>query len=235
MLSPKGDEYIDNILSYVKFPFDKYEIQTELESHLLDKIEYYTEAGQAEAAEQLAINDMGDAKEIGLQLNKQHNPIIGWLWMITQFAVVLLVIVDLLFVGVPSVMSLFNNNPINDIAKSNIVYNITVNKTVQLDDTVINFRNVVYEQNGNLTIIYDYYDNALWGAVWSLGSIGIISDNLGNKYFAGSGGGGGGIKAIVRRTVTNFSSDADTLIIDYDQYNRKYRVEIPLKGGTKND
>lgn len=232
MLSPKGDEYIDNILSYVKFPFDKYEIQTELESHLLDKIEYYTEAGQTEAAEQIAINDMGDAKEIGLELNKQHNPLIGWLWMITQFAVVLFVIVDLLFVGVPSVMSLFNNNPINDIAKSNIVYNITVNKTVQLDDTVINFRNVVYEQNGNLTIIYDYYDNALWGPVWSMGSIGIISDNLGNKYFAGSGGGGGGIKAIVRRTVTNFSNEADTLIIDYDQYNRKYRVEIPLKGGT---
>ncbi|KGK91304.1 hypothetical protein DP73_04065 [Desulfosporosinus sp. HMP52] len=235
MLSPKGEKYIEDILSYVKFSFDRYAIKTELESHLLDKIEDYTKAGQGEDAEQLAITDMGDAKEIGLELNKQHSPLVGWLWMITRLAVVLLIIVDLFFVGLPIAMSLFDNNPLKDIAKANIVYNIAVNKTVQLDDRVINFRNVIYERNGNLNIIYDYYEARFWGARWSLGSIGIISDNLGNKYFAGSGGGGEGIRPIRRRTVENFSNEAETLIIDYDQYNRKYRVEIPLKGGIKNE
>ncbi|MCB8814615.1 permease prefix domain 1-containing protein [Desulfosporosinus shakirovi] len=232
MLSPKGDKFIEDILSYVKFSFDRFAIKTELESHLLDKIEDYTEAGQAEDAEESAITDMGDAQEIGLELNKQHNPLVGWIWMLTRLAVVLLVIVDLFFVGLPIVTSLLDDNPIEDISKANIVYNITVNKTVHLDDTVINFRNVIYEGNGNLNIIYDYYETQFWGTGWSLGGIGIISDNLGNEYFAGSGG---GIRPIVRRTVENFSDEADTLIIDYDQYNRKYRVEIPLKGGIKNE
>lgn len=235
MLSPKGGKYIEDILSYVKFSFDWSEIRTELENHLLDRMEDYTEAGQAEDAEELAIAAMGNAEEIGIELNRQHNPLLGWLWLVSKSAVVLLVIVDLYFVGLPILMSLFAHNPIKDIEKANIVSNITVNKRVQLDDRVINFRNVIYERNGDLTIIYDYYEARFWGARWSLGNIGTISDNLGNRYFAGSGRGGGGMRSIARETIENFSGEADTLIIDYDQYHRKYRVEIPLKGGVRNE
>lgn len=235
MLSPKGDKYIEAILSYVKFSFDRSVIRTELKSHLLDRIEDYTEAGQAEDAEELAIAAMGDAEEIGFELNRQHRPLLGWLWLLSRLAVVLLVIVDLYVGGLPVLMSLFAHNPGKDIEKANIVYDITVNKRVQLDDRVINFRNVIYEKDGDLTIIYDYYEARFWGARWSLGNIGTISDNLGNQYFSGSGGRNGGIKTIARRTVENFSSEADTLIIDYDQYNRKYRVEIPLKEGIKHE
>lgn len=73
MLSPKGGKYIEDILSYVKFSFDWSEIRTELENHLLDRMEDYTEAGQAEDAEELAIAAMGNAEEIGIELNRQHN------------------------------------------------------------------------------------------------------------------------------------------------------------------
>lgn len=234
MLSPEGDKYIEAILSYVKFSFDRSEIRTELKSHLLDRIEDYTEAGQAEDAEELAIAAMGNAEEIGLELNRQHKPLLGWLWLLSRLAVVLLIIVDLYVVGLPVLMSLFGHNPGKDIEKANIVYNITVNKRVQLDDRVINFRNVIYEKDGDLTIIYNYYEARFWGARWSLVNIGTISDNLGNQYFTGSDGSDGGIRPLGRRTVENFSGEADTLIIDYDQYNRKYRVEIPLKEGIKN-
>lgn len=235
MLSPKGDKYIEDILSYVKFSFDRSDIRSELKGHLLDRIEDYTEAGQGEDAEELSIAAMGNAEEIGLELNRQHKPLLGWLWLISRLAVVLLIIVDLYVVGLPVLMSLFGHNPGKDIEKANIVYNITVNKRVQLDDAVINFRKVIYEKNGDLTIIYDYYEARFWGARWSLSDIGTISDNLGNRYFEGSDGSKGGIKPIVSRTVKNFSSEADALIINYDQYNRKYRVEIPLKGGVKTE
>lgn len=70
---------------------------------------------------------------------------------------------------------------------------------------------------------------------WSFSTIGIITDNLGNTYFAGSGGDGSGIKPKCVRTLENFSNKADTLIISYDYYNRKYKVKIPLKEGDKND
>jgi hypothetical protein len=35
--------------------------------------------------------------------------------------------------------------------------------------------------------------------------------------------------------MNDFSSEADTLIIEYDMYNRYYKVEIPLKVGDSNE
>jgi hypothetical protein len=236
MLSSKGDKFLKDILSYVKFPFDRNNIRLELEDHISEKVDYYMEQGyDMEKAEQLSINDMGDAKEIGIELNKQHNPILGWLCEITNVIVVLAVILSIFFIGLPTLSSLFPRKLINDISKANIVYKIDVDKEVKIDDMVIRFTNVVYEKNGDMNIFYEYYDTKLWGAGWSLGSIGEISDNLGNKRMSGSGGQSGGIKSKGRDTINNFSKDADKLIISYDNYNRKYRVEIPLKVGENNE
>ena len=69
------NKFLEQVLSYVKFPFDRDEIRLELESHILEKIEYYIEQGyDRETAEQYSIKDMGDAREIGIALNKEHNP-----------------------------------------------------------------------------------------------------------------------------------------------------------------
>ena len=224
--------FLEQIMSYIKFPYDKDKIKGELEAHIIDKVDYYIVIGHdIESAEQQAINDMGDAKEIGKALNKQHNPLIGWLWKITNVLVILFVIWNVYFVGSEIIITLFRNNPINAIPKSNIVYNIAVNKTVQIDDNVIKFTNVIYEKNKDLNIIYEYYDKKHWGSGWGLGTIGNISDNLGNKYFEGKGSSSGLIITKSIRTVENFSDAANTLIISYDYYNRKYRVEIPLKEG----
>lgn len=230
MLSAKGEEFLQDILSFVKFPFDKAAIKSELESHLIDKIDDYFEQGyDQEIAEQLSIKDMGDAKEIGIELNKQHNPVIGWLWKITNILAVLFLIVNVYSIGGPLVHLLTSGNPVNDIQEANIVYNVEVDEKVKLDDMVIHVTNVVLEKNGDLNIIYEYYDTKLWGAGWSSSGIGKISDNLGNEYWSGSGSGSGGIISKQRRTVENFSLEADTLIISYDNYNRKYRIEIPLR------
>jgi hypothetical protein len=235
MLSSKSDKFLKDILSYVKFPFDRNDIRLELEDHMSDKIDYYIEQGyDMEKAEQLSISDMGDAKEIGIELNKQHNPILGWLWKITNVIVVLFAIWNIFFVGIPTVSSLFNRNLINEIPKVNMVYKIDVDKEVKIDDMVIRFTNVVYEKNGDMNIFYEYYDTRLWGMGWSLGNIGKITDNLGNAYRSGSGSGSGGVKSKGRVTVHNFSKEADILIISYDSYNRKYRVKIPLKAGENN-
>lgn len=236
MHSPKKDKFLEEVLSYVKFPFDRNDIKTELECHILEKIDYYTEQGfDEEKAEQLSINDMGSAKEIGMELNKQHNPLLGWIWKITNVIVVLSAIFSILIIGAPFVSSMFDNNPINRITKSNIVYKIDVDKKVKLDDMTIHFTNIVYEKNGSMDILYEYYDTKLWGMGWSLGTIGNITDNLGNKYFSGSGGEDGGIKSKCIQTVNNFSRKATTLIISYDSYNRKYKVEIPLQVGGSNE
>ena len=240
MLSPNGEEFLKRVLSYVKFPFDHKAIKRELENHLIDRMRDYIEQGHAEEeAEQMAIDAMGDAQEIGLELNREHNPIIGWLWRASHILVVSFVIINLFFVGLPIAISvgntLMNINPVEGIPKSNIVYNLPVNQKVRLDDTVINFTNLVLEKNGDLNIFYRYYDTSLWGGGWNLGDIGVITDNLGNRYYRGSGYGSSGIVSTYRRTISNFAQNADTLIISYDSYNRRYKVEFPLKKVKENE
>lgn len=233
---PKKDKFLEEVLIYIKFPFDRDDIKSEIECHILDKIDYYTKQGyDKKTAEQLAINDMGDAKEIGIELNKQHNPVLGWVWKITNVMVVLFTIWNIYIIGAPFISSFFISDPINDIPKSNIVYKIDIDEKVQLDDTIIHFTNIVYEQNRDMNIFYEYYDTKLWGNGWSMGTIGNITDNLGNSYMSGSGYVSGGIKSKGRKTLRDFSKDANTLIISYDNYNREYRVEIPLQVGDDNE
>lgn len=232
MLSPKSDIFVKEILSYVKFTFDRGNIRTELESHISDKMEFYLEQGYGmEEAEQLSINDMGDAKEIGMELNKQHNPIIGWLWRITNVIAVLTAIIFglsfMLFIG----STFLQGNLVDEFPKSDIVYKIDLKEQVKIDDRVIRFTNVIYDKSGNMNIFYEYYYTRLWGTRWSLDYIGEITDNLGIKYVAGSESQSGGFISKGVKTLDHFSEDADMLIISYDRYNRKFRVEIPLKEG----
>lgn len=204
MLSPKSDIFLMEILSYVKFSFDKADIQTELESHISDKLEFYLQQGYGiEEAEQLSIDDMGDAKEIGTELNKQHNPIIGWLWRITNVIAALTTIIFgfifILFIG----STFLQGNLVDEFPKSDIVYKIDLKEQVKIDDRVIRFTNVIYDKNGSMNIFYETYYTRLWGTGWSLDYIGEITDNMGNKYITASGQQSGGIisKGVDRKSV----------------------------------
>jgi len=53
------------------------------------------------------------------------------------------------------VFPFIDNNFMKDIPESNIVYRIDLKETVKLDDLVINFTNVIYEENGDLNILYN--------------------------------------------------------------------------------
>lgn len=230
------EKFLEEVVSHVNFKYDRYDIKRELESHILDKMEQYVEQGlDRDKAEELSVNDMGDAKEIGKELNRQHNPIIGWLWLISNVLLILSVIISIFYTGFGVVTSLFTTNPAKGIDKSNIVYKLDIDEKIKVDDTVIHFTDIVYEKNGDLNIIYKYYDTRLWGTGWSFEAMGEISDNFGNTYFNGHSQSSGGIITRSRRTIENFPKDAETLIITYDSYNRFYKVEIPLQGGDKND
>ncbi|MEW8994525.1 permease prefix domain 1-containing protein [Clostridium sp.] len=236
MPSLKKEKFLKEVLSYVKFSLDRDDIKTELESHILEKVDYYIEQGyDKEKAEELSINDMGDAKEIGIELNKQHNPILGWILRITNVMVRITIIFSIFVIGPLLVVSLFKTNLINNIEKSNIVYKMDIDEKAKVDVTLIHFTNITYEKNGDLSFFYEYYDTGMRGDGYGIGLIGEITDNLGNIYPFGPSEMQGGIKTKCMQTIKNFSREADTLIISYDNYNRKYKVEIPLQVGDKNE
>lgn len=230
---PKKDVFLTEVLSFVKFPFDRDTIRSELEYHIIDKIDFYIGEGyDEETAEQLSIANMGEPSEIGIALNKEHNPILGYLWLITNTIATLLICINVYLLVFFLLIPLFHRNPIYDFSKSDIVYRIDINEKVKIDDKVIHFTNIIYDVNGDMNIFYKSYHTKLLGAGWWNSSyIGEITDNLGTTYLSGGGPSRSGIITKGYKSVNNFSKEADTLIINYDMYNRKYHVEIPLKVG----
>lgn len=233
---PKKDEFLEEVLSYIKFSYDRESIRSELECHISDRIDDYIEQGYDEdMAEQLTIENMGKPRDIGIELNKQHNPLIGWIFGLTNMIAALFVIINIFLIFAFIIVPLFNKNPNPDIPVSNIVYQIDINEKVKIDDTVIHFTKLIYDIDGDMNIFYISYSTKFLGTGWHSFYIGDITDNLGNTYFSGSGASQHGLITKAQRVVHDFSSEADTLIIRYDLYNRKFEVEIPLKAGDNND
>lgn len=232
----KAQDFVEEILSYVKFSFDRKEISLELNQHMVDKIEHYMEKGYDEKeAENLAINHMGDPKEIGVQLNKEHNPILGWIWAITNIGVRILITISIFILAINILIVIFNGSGVKGIAEENIVYRLDINERVEIDNRVIEFTNLIYEKNGDMNIFYKDYEKSLFGRSDSFDWIGHIKDDLGNEYGYKARSTSGGIVSKSRRVINDFSQDANYLIINYNEYNREYTVEIPLKIGGRDE
>ncbi|HCW72515.1 MAG TPA: hypothetical protein DHM90_00600 [Clostridiaceae bacterium] len=103
-----------------------------------------------------------------------------------------------------------------------------MDEKVKIDDRIIKFDEVIYEKNGDMNIIYKQIDTSFNRMGWGLGSIGTIMDETGKDYFIGSG-----FSSFSKGlwTLHSFPKDAKKLIIEYDFYNRYYKVEVPLKAG----
>ena len=230
-------EFIDQVLSFVKFPFDKEKIRLELTAHIEDKEEFYITQGYDEdKAEDLSIQDMGDAMEIGYELNKEHNPFLGWLWVISNWIVVFFGFVCTIIVVLPLLFSIFQEDFSKRIPEANIAYKTDVYEKLKIDDRVIKFTEVIYTTDGDLNIYYEYYDTRHLRSGWSFDPIKNITDNLDNMYREYSGSQNSlGFKTIGVTTIEKFSDQATVIIIDYDQYNRSYHLEIPIKVGANNE
>ena len=72
-------EFLDYVCEQIKYQPIRKEIAEEMENHLLEAKEHYILEGMKEnEAEEEAIKQMGDAKEIGKKLNKIHRPKLDW-------------------------------------------------------------------------------------------------------------------------------------------------------------
>lgn len=231
----KKDLYLDKIISYIKFPFDREDIREEINNHILDKLDYYEGKGyEKDQAEEMAINAMGDAEEIGKQLNKEHNPIIGWIWKITNYIITLALISNILvlILWLPSFLLVSNSR---GIPRKEILWKQTINERVEIDDRVIKFKDLIYDKSGNLYIGYSYYDKRLWGRAWSFNLLWDIRDDLGGEYRSGSGHESGGTISKGRWKISGFNKSAKSITINQEIYDRKYTLEIPLKAGGHYD
>jgi len=81
------EDWLGTAAGGVRFPPDRKAVREELEAHLEDKREefrrFFPDMAEEEA-EKRALEEMGDAAEIGAALAKVHRPWLGYLWRASQ-------------------------------------------------------------------------------------------------------------------------------------------------------
>lgn len=88
----KVEEFLDIVKRQITFVFDHKSIEKELRAHIEESMSDLMEDGfSKEDAQIQAIAQMGDPKEIGKQLNKEHNPILGYMWVLSKIVIGILI------------------------------------------------------------------------------------------------------------------------------------------------
>ena len=68
-------------------------IRQEINGHIEDHMEALRALGYDEwEAEERTIAAMGDPEELGKELNQVHSPLLGWLWLLSRWAVRMLIV-----------------------------------------------------------------------------------------------------------------------------------------------
>lgn len=84
-------EFLDNVCSNIKYQPASNQIKEELRTHIDEVKEEKIEEGYSEKeAEELAVDQMGNAKEIGKKLNKIHRPKLDWITLILAIVLIFL-------------------------------------------------------------------------------------------------------------------------------------------------
>ncbi|MCI8608871.1 MAG: hypothetical protein HFE73_04430 [Firmicutes bacterium] len=92
------ESWLDAVLHEVRFLPDRQKIRRELQEHIEDYMEDHMEGSESESRlQEEALLAMGEPVELGRQLNRQHKPWLGWLWLGSEF---LCIITICIFVGV---------------------------------------------------------------------------------------------------------------------------------------
>lgn len=72
----------------IRFRPDRKAVYEELTQHLCDSAEALEEQGmEPQDAARRAVENMGDANQVGQALNRGHGPVLGWLWLISRWTV----------------------------------------------------------------------------------------------------------------------------------------------------
>ena len=87
------EEYLEQVTNHVRFKYDHPDIRLELRAHLEDRTEdFLLEGCSLEEAQHQALLVMGDAKEVGEALDREHSPLLGWLWRLIHWAVIAMLV-----------------------------------------------------------------------------------------------------------------------------------------------
>lgn len=235
MEEKKWEDYITEVLSFVKFKYDHQAIRRELTEHMEDLREDLMAEGMDEAAAAyMTVVYMGDAAEIGKALDKEHGAVLGWIWRILRALVVLLVFATFtpLWNTLSSAVGNFfeSYEPQSESAE---VWHIELDREYRDYDYTLLLEDLYYYKDGTLTVVYrtkynPFDKTIIWGATMTASAF----DESGEKAFqGGSAYKSGGYNGIGWNNLKGVSQDAKWLEI----YFGDLTVTVDLETGEVTD
>ena len=236
---PEWIEYTKRMNSHVKFKFDHEAIRDEYLEHMEDMYEFYVGRGMdPDLAKSAVLEDMGDPDELGRVLNQIHNPVLGWIWRLSRWLVVLLILA-VLYPGCVmfgnSAISLFKGYEEIDMA-ADVYCEVNINEMQQIDHMFLFFDKLELYEDGTAELyfvqMYNPFDKA---TQYFSDFTAEICDEDGNDYAKSvktNVGLGCSYLYFNIMQVNDFSQDAGTFILDYDRDGRKLYLEVELEEGV---
>jgi len=231
----KWETYLDEVLSFVKFKYDHKNIRRELAEHMADLKEDLMEEGMdEEAAEYMTIAHMGDAAEIGQELDKEHHAMLGWVWRISRILVACLIGANIMpmFSLVTGLMSNVSEGYAPH-SEAPMVWQMELDKEYQLYDDTLILKDVHYYEDGTLEVFYRTKRSPLARSIdWSLSVFLRVFDEDGNNI----GEGGGGYKSGVYNGVgTDYKKEVPVDAKTLEIYCSDLVVTVDLETGEVTD
>lgn len=236
---PEINDFIDKVLGHVKFSYDHENIRQELQEHIEDMMDDLCGNGISEAeAVSLAVINMGNPDDIGKELNKVHNPVLGFVWFISRkiaAVIIAILLVEAVSDGYSFIRSLVDGYGVTQ-SKGEVVYSVKSGYETMLDDMHIKIDEVVYYDDETMEVRYITWKSPFATSIdWTFNlSTNCFYDEKGNNYFSSGGGSGPGPIFKHQMFLEDFPKTAEKLIIDYDYNGRVIYCEIPLKGRAVN-
>lgn len=224
------EAYIDRVLEQVRFRFDHPAIRAELAAHLEDKTAdlLRRDGTDAAAAEARAVAEMGDPEALGKALDREHHPVIGWLWRLSRVGAFIAVVWLLLSFG-GMLVPLPDSRERSIRENHDITREIQVDQSVRVDDQVVRIEKLLLDEENGAHLLYSTWCDRPFTDVWTL-TLQTLEDDLGQVYLGGTSFTSGGW---IARGSANFEAidpGAGTLYVVYTQFDRGFRIPISLKG-----
>jgi hypothetical protein len=225
-------KYTEEVLKYVRFKYDRIDIRQELNEHIEDMLEYAPQMNEEETEAYIREN-MGDAEVLGKELDREHKPLLGWIWRISRAMAIVIALLCIPTVINVALLSVYTVHSVivgydDWRTKEGIEYTVETDIKGKIDDTYIFVDGVDKYENGKMVIKYKTIHNPFGkSAGWTF-SLGNFYDEFGTRYYGGGGSGGGFISYHVA-DINDFNPDAQKLIIDYNYNGRIFYAQIPLE------
>lgn len=138
MSARSRDKFLDAVLKEVRFSWAHAKIKEELNDHIDAHIEELIEDGLGEEeALEIALESMGDAHEIGVELNEVHKPFWGWLLFFSRLALGVVILIISVSIVYPSIKGMFNKDDyyIDNFKRTLMMNDITITHTQEANLT----------------------------------------------------------------------------------------------------